>query len=791
MMKCNLLKTLAITAPALLLLAAAAGMAGCTADDDFGRLPEGSIPLEVGEVTVAGMKTNTRAAGYTGIRKSTFVDGDVLNLALSNDGGTTTTTVTATLTAGTWVLDAKTYVIPGTTTIKATHAATEVVAGIKPDALEAVSYALSGDKVTFSMKHTHAMIDITTPAGSISAGVTIDDITLAAHNGTADETLITAVEEEADGTTHYRTIALPGTPAAPGTVKSVTATINGMSYMATLATPLTVEANKRYPISLTFKANKLTATVGAALDWNYGGTTDIGLPAGYTRIIRTPEDLAQFAKDVNDAAPNAGARLDIVLQTADIDLSRLKPAGEAGINPLTGTAYTYTVTPDAWVPIGNENRTDKSFQGKYNGNGHTISNLKGSSGLFGNVYKSTLTGIHLRNVTLTNVLSAGSLANWLEGTTVTLCSATGSITVNVSDAGKIGGLIGEVASSSTVTRCSADVDIDASKSEDGGYVGGFVGFLDGSVIIACIATGEIDGGIMNAGGFGIVYDYTYLYYCMATGNVKGSACAAFAVSSTDYTTAKACYATGTVTGSASEFVRLIGGYSRFGLADCAYTGTVTSLAPGYLTDNVAVADLYATITANNIDTYSEFKTLHWSKEDGYTLTEVNRKWDALGVWQNNGTAAPTINMSYEGGVAPTAITTGNKVYVVNGYWVTAPGAETDTYAWASSNEATQMENDPCAGHDNWRMPTMKDFEKMAGLSDTWPWTDGVANNDITIVSDHSTWITVFPNGNYWSSVIKSASEAWRMGSYGDGKGYYGWRSKTTSNFIRCVQPITY
>lgn len=54
-------------------------------------------------------------------------------------------------------------------------------------------------------------------------------------------------------------------------------------------------------------------------------------------------------------------------------MSRLKPVAEAGINPLTGTAYTYTATADNWVSIGKETRP---FQGQYNGNGYTISNLK-------------------------------------------------------------------------------------------------------------------------------------------------------------------------------------------------------------------------------------------------------------------------------------------------------------------------------------------------------------------------------------------------------------------------------
>ena len=291
-----------LLAPVVLLLAAALGMAGCTADDDFNRLPQGSIPLRVGEVTVAGMKPGTRAAGgnastravvsetpatgYIGIRKSRFVDADVLNLTLGNgsngggEGSGSTTSVTATLTGGVWVLSEKAYVISGATTIRATHAGTTVTAGIRPDALEADTYTLAGEKVTFSMKHAHAMIDITLPAGTLPAGVTITSITLVAHNGTTDEALATVVEEEMDGN-HYRTIALPGI------VKSLTAVINGQSYMATLATPLTVEANKRYPVSLTFKENKLTATVGAAsTNWGAGATINV-VPAGYTRVIRT------------------------------------------------------------------------------------------------------------------------------------------------------------------------------------------------------------------------------------------------------------------------------------------------------------------------------------------------------------------------------------------------------------------------------------------------------------------------------------------------------------------------
>ena len=623
-----------LLAPVALLLAAALGMAGCTNDDDFGRLPQGSVPLVLGDVTVAGMKAVTRAdisenaTGYTGIRKSSFKDNDVLNLTLSNDGGTTDTSVTATLTGGAWVLSGKAYVIPGTTTIRATHAGTEVTAGIKLDALEATEYTLDGRKVTFAMKHANAMIDITPPRNS---GVTITSITVAAHNGTADETLTTVKEterSEAD-VIHYRTIALPGT------VKSLTAVINGQSYVATLATPLTVEANKKYPISLTFKENRLSATVGtASTNWGIGGTVD-GLPAGYDRVIRTPEDLAQLAKDVIDGriANNAS-----ILQMADIDLSQLKPADDAGINPLTGSAYTYTATADAWVSIG-----EAHFLFKYNGNGHIISNLKGSSGLFGQCW-GDLTGIHLRNVSLTGVKGeVGALANVLMGAcNVTLCSATGSITAaTTTDESYIGGLIGSIWEDSPgiphITRCSADVDIDVSALGGSGLAGGFAGRKTGGYIVGCMATGDVNSVNLGAGGFAGLNEGSErgIYFCMATGNVEGRSSAAFVY--TCESPVSACYATSLV---APDFVHM--GSAPY--QDCAYTGR-TSISG--ITDDVAVADIYAAITTGNASV-ADVKTLHWSAAEGYTMTPVTRTWYATDVWKDNGTAAPTIDMAYEG-----------------------------------------------------------------------------------------------------------------------------------------------
>ena len=764
-MKRNIKQTL--LAPVVLLLAAAFGLVGCTADDDLSRLPQGSIPLRVGDVAVAGMKPGTRAVGgnastravvsetpstgYTGIRKSRFVDGDVLNLTLSNDGGGTNTPVTATLTGGAWVLSEKAYVISGTTTILATHAGTEVTVGIKPDALEADTYTLAGEKVTFSMKHANAMIDITLPAGSVPAGVTITSITLAAHNGTTDEALATVVEEETNGN-HYRTIALPGTTANPGSVKSLTAVINGQSYVATLATPLTVEANKKYPISLTFKENKLTATVGAAsLDWGAGETINI-VPPGYTRVIRTPEDLAQFAKDVNDDA--AGARTAVVLQTADLDLSWLKPAAEAGINPLTGTVYTYAATADDWVPIGNMGST--AFQGKYNGNGHTISNMKKITfdyyiGFFGYVKNAALTGINLRNGSITvncETRDCALFACNVSNSVVSLCSATG--TIDVAKAGAAGGFMARVEDGSCITRCSANVKVSNSSYS----LSTFVTSLNNSFIVACSSTGD---------------------FMPMTGSVSNSGF----VNSSTTSTVMGCYFGGATISSSTDFKANANiscyspagngtfGDNTFTYTDCACAGTITLAG---VTGSITPATAYAALTASNAS-LGDVKTLHWSAAEGYTLTEVTRTWYAADVWKDNGTAAPTLDLTYEGFDGLYEGQPANLLAIagLTAYYVAPVDAGTDI-EWGNIDF-----NAICP--KGWHVPTKDEFVAMTGILDDKP---NGGNYDAIKAA--------FASNYYWSSTaMEFDSGAYYLNVGTGGTSYLATYYKTSSFQVRCVR----
>lgn len=126
---------------------------------------------------------------------------------------------------------------------------------------------------------------------------------------------------------------------------------------------------------------------------------------------------------------------------------------------------------------------------------------------------------------------------------------------------------------------------------------------------------------------------------------------------------------------------------------------------------------------------------------------------------------------------PAPIAAGNKVYAVNGYWVTAPDAD-------ESKEYGKSDN-PCTGRGDWRMPTMYDFQNMAGWAESYPWSESVNSDAIAISSDPDAWGAAFPVALYWSSVANGPT-TWCMGSNDDGKAMYGYTDLPC--LIRCVQP---
>ena len=769
----------------------AAGFGSCQNEDDvLNGLPHGSVPLVLGDVTVAGAQNvnnraaggNTRAAitedpatGYTGIRKSRFVNGDVLNLTLTNGtggSGGSTTSVTATLTGGKWVLaPGKVFITPGVTEISATHTATEQTTGIATDNLAAANadctLTAATGTLSIAMKHAGAMIDITPGA---TDGATITSVTV-------NTDVPTAAEEEAvasgSGTTmHYRTLTADAT-----VVSSISAVIGGTTYVATLATPLTVAANKRYPVALTFKHQTLTATPSAPQDWTDGGTVPI---PGYDRIIDSPEELAQLGYEMDNNLNNASTAN--IIQTVDLDMSRLMTATEANA-ARPGKNYTYTSTADEWHSMG---IGGDPFQGTYNGNGHTISNLKGGS-LFYYFLGARITGIHLRNVQISSLvssafyLSPSPLVQSCENTIITLCSATGTVNVSAdSNERSVGGLISECRSS-FVTRCSADVDVTVNvEGNAAAYAGGLIGQCRGNegIVASCSASGDVTvtagnsdsctGGLVGAiipGSPGLI-----LFACLATGDVScltnGGAFLGGCWGGSGNVSIVSCLATGALTGVNSNF----SGYNQYNtFYDCAYTGTQTDSKSG-ITGNVAVNNLYATVINNN-NYLDDVETLHWSAADGYTLTQATATWYAEHLWKDNGTAAPTIDMAYEG--TPLYNSSVPNLLAIPGltaYYVAPEDANAGTQ-WGNIDFSTVC---PLG----WHVPTKEEFANMTGLP----------ADDAYHGTNNAAIIVVFPTeGIFWSSTGYDASNAWRLRIGVDGKAGVGWSSKGSSYRVRCVR----
>ena len=254
------------------------------------------------------------------------------------------------------------------------------------------------------------------------------------------------------------------------------------------------EAGHIHTYNITLGNDRVSITpTDKDLSWNDGDIRPGLPPTGYDLTVSTAKELKAFADAVNNGSTigtsSIEARIARVLQTADIDLTGI----------------------DDWTPIGNKvSPSNNYFQGSYNGNGYTISNLKIKSGefrkgLFGYVSGTSsstpavLTGIHLRNLDIevshNSAIKCGAIAGEVSDAVITLCSAQGEIKTDMnqqnSNYNYSGGITGE--NSGTISYCRADVKVTASSdANDTGRecnAGGIAGKNDGT-ILACEASGS-------------------------------------------------------------------------------------------------------------------------------------------------------------------------------------------------------------------------------------------------------------------------------------------------------------
>ena len=335
----------------------------------------------------------------------------------------------------------------------------------------------------------------------------------------------------------------------------------------------------------------MAAVVGrAGENVTVSGNTDTGVTEneankGVTAIY-TVDELVAFAAKVNGGNNFAGKT---VILGADIDLSNRE-----------------------WTPIG----TDATpFNGTFDGNGKTISNLKITSGksnvgLFGRTNDGEIKNLTVENALVTGRLNVGVVAGTPYTSKFTNITVAGHVEVN--GFAYVGGVGGKNAYADW-TNIAVKVDetsyVKANSVENGTayrtYVGGVVGFMGEGGHTFENVTSNIDviGSTCDVGGItGIAhYDNSFIN-CVSTGDVT-------------ITDAAEAAEAEEIGGIAGVWHNETGHTVTF--KDCEFTGTLTS----NFTDGVDLSNNTITGKAYNATGKGTLVIINYYDHDGATYVK--------------------------------------------------------------------------------------------------------------------------------------------------------------------------
>ena len=191
-----------------------------------------------------------------------------------------------------------------------------------------------------------------------------------------------------------------------------------------------------------------------------------------------------------------------------------------------------------WTPMGTST-TNRAFQGNFDGDYHTISELSINStgdykGFFGYINGATIQNLYVKT-SAAGVITAGGNSGILvgyatTGSTVTQCAVVGKIsgTAAVSAGSGIGGLIGTVRDKGTITKCAADVIVTNTSQNTGGLIGHVsnTSSANSCTIQNCYTKGSVTGSgngdnWRGTGGLiGYLANYGIVSNCYSTATVK-------------------------------------------------------------------------------------------------------------------------------------------------------------------------------------------------------------------------------------------------------------------------------
>ncbi len=357
--------------------------------------------------------------------------------------------------------------------------------------------------------------------------------------------------------------------------------------------------------------------VGAAVSApSYGHAASAITPGtpGNPYFIKSPEDLAWFANQVNNVEGQTGLCGKLMV---DLNLYGSVYNGE--------NAYDSTNDPSLdkalpWVPIGKSQDAGKGYTGTFDGNGHTVSVIKtkettsqmvGLFGILGSNANIKNLGIGKGPVRLKG-LYTGGIAGYIEGTGVTLtgCWNEGTLTGVGDDA--IGGILGNSGASSNNLVINGCYNIGTVNSSTASRLGGIVGTLtsvtNGTMTVQnCYNQGTVNGTYPNAVAGGIVGVLT------ATGTVKQ------------------CYQAGEMTAAnVNAIVGIKNGNMEHCFYDTSYTPTDTA-ATGIYHTNFAT---WGAAFGLNGESLSQMGDISWTYESGeyptYGTLSGAESWDDVG-----------------------------------------------------------------------------------------------------------------------------------------------------------------
>ena len=375
--------------------------------------------------------------------------------------------------------------------------------------------------------------------------------------------------------------------------KFISAIIDDEVYSYTSNEEINLEANNRYNYTLSLRDNELKLVGCTITDWNNVDNGEIEADIAdenydastNTYTVNTVEELNKWIEKINAGNVNINCVLD-----GDIDLSALSRS----INN--------------WTPICAD--YDHPFEGKFDGNNHTISGViinlpeQNCVGLFGCVgEKGTVKNLVLKDVKINGGNAVGSVVGSNSGT-ITDCYVTGS----VNGVESIGGIAGE--NTGNITACYSIGNVTGNK-----YVGGLIG-NNLRNLTACYSIGNVEGGDYTGGLVGGNNSSSNTTACYSIGNVKGNSIVGGLAGQNFMGEITACYSLGDVKGTDK-----VGGVVGF----CKMSYVTASYWSGNQTNHIGQFESHNDIT--NVNKIQDNVT--WDSAIGVlnqALTEVGSVW---------------------------------------------------------------------------------------------------------------------------------------------------------------------